>query len=147
MKRIKLQIPAEAENMELVRLTLYGIASKMGFSYEEIEDMKVAVGEACNNAILHAYPEQEAAGVIDLEFQTDTNYMTILVKDHGPSFELQDSYKDAAMLGGQSISELKVGGLGIYLMQALMDEVEVQTGAGTEVRMTKYREAREPQGN
>ena len=48
-------VTAAAEYVELVRLALYGIASKMGFNFEEIEDMKVALSEACNNAVLHAY--------------------------------------------------------------------------------------------
>lgn len=54
-RTVTLTLPAEAEYIDLVRLTLYGISSRMGFSYEEIEDMKVAVSEACNNVVVHAY--------------------------------------------------------------------------------------------
>ncbi len=67
MNNIRLQIPAQADYLDVVRLCLYGIASKVGFTYEEIEDMKVAVAEACNNAVLHAYPDKND-GVIDIHF-------------------------------------------------------------------------------
>ena len=52
---VSLTIPAKAEYLQIVRLALFGVASGSGFSFEEIEDMKVAVAEACNNAIIHAY--------------------------------------------------------------------------------------------
>ena len=63
-----LTVPAEPEYIDLVRLTLYGISSKLGFSYEEIEDMKVAVAEACNNAVVHAY-EPGRPGKMNVRFE------------------------------------------------------------------------------
>lgn len=57
---VTLTVPALPEYVDLVRLTLYGVASKMKFTFEDIEDMKVAVSEACNNAVLHAYGEPKA---------------------------------------------------------------------------------------
>ncbi|MDB4867327.1 MAG: rsbW, partial [Cohnella sp.] len=50
-RQVTLTVPAQAEYVDLIRLTLYGIASKMKYSFEEIEDMKVAVSEAVNNAV------------------------------------------------------------------------------------------------
>ena len=42
------------EFVRVVRLAVMGVASRMPFSYDDIEDIKLAVSEACNNAILHA---------------------------------------------------------------------------------------------
>lgn len=55
IQKVVLNLPATADFVDIVRLNLYGIAAKMGFSYEDIEDMKVAVSEACNNSVLYAY--------------------------------------------------------------------------------------------
>lgn len=63
-QRVTLKLPATADFVDIVRLNLYGIASKMGFSYEDIEDMKVAVSEACNNSVLYAYGEEN--GIVDV---------------------------------------------------------------------------------
>ncbi|MCZ8516231.1 anti-sigma B factor RsbW [Paenibacillus filicis] len=133
---VSLTVPAEAEFIDLVRLTLYGISSKLGFSYEEIEDMKVAVAEACNNVVVHAY-EPGAAGEMEVRFERVEGGLRIAVKDHGPSFDYEEKARRAGSLHDKSLNEINIGGLGIYLMQALMDEVEVRTQAGTEVLLTK----------
>lgn len=133
---VRLTVPAEAEFIDLVRLTLYGICSKLGFSYEEIEDMKVAVAEACNNAVVHAY-DPGRPGELEVRFERIEGGLRISVKDSGPSFDFAEKARQAEPLLGKSLDEVRVGGLGIYLMQALMDDVQVHTGEGTEVVMTK----------
>ncbi|OPH59392.1 anti-sigma B factor RsbW [Paenibacillus ferrarius] len=135
---IGLTIPAKAEYLDIVRLTLYGVATKAGFSFEDIEDMKVAVAEACNNAILHAYDDQ--IGTVEVQFEHSEGYLRISVKDEGNSFNYVQTDPDEATLHHKSISEATVGGLGLFLMQALMDDVQVRTnsGKGTEVILLKH---------
>ncbi len=136
-KSVGLEIPAEAEYIDVVRYTLYGIAANMGFSYEAIEDMKVAVSEAVNNAVLHAYEGSDAQKV-DVRFETFDQGMQIIVKDYGASFDADSASSRAKPVLEQDIQRVGAGGLGIYLMQALMDEVEVTSEDGTEVIMTKF---------
>ncbi|SEO50226.1 anti-sigma B factor RsbW [Paenibacillus sp. OV219] len=142
---ITLKVPAAAEYIDLVRLTLYGLAAKIGFSYEEIEDMKVAVSEACNNAVLHAYGDMRSRAVltgasvpqIEVRFVKKYDALSIIVKDEGSSFDAAAAAKLAQPVDGQTIDELQAGGLGLYLMQALMDDVIVSSEMGTEVVLTK----------
>lgn len=136
---IRLQIPSHADYIDIVRVCLYGVASKLNFSYEDIEDMKVAVSEACTNAVLHGGSGKEGGSLIDITFQPSVTGITIIVKNEGPPFEHSESSTAGPPLQGIDISELPVGGLGIYLMEALMDEVSVKSGGcGTEVILTKY---------
>jgi len=137
-KRIFLSLPAEAECIDIARLTLYGISSQMGFSYEDIEDMKVAVAEACNNVVLHAYQEVEQ-GTIDLEFIAGDAELTITVSDSGASFPYDQAAHAGIPYEGKSLEDISAGGLGIYLMQALMDRVEMEQESGSKVVLTKYR--------
>ncbi|WP_274649094.1 anti-sigma B factor RsbW [Paenibacillus humicola] len=143
---VTLQVPASAEYIDLVRLTLYGLAVKIGFSYEEIEDMKVAVSEACNNAVLYAYGDPlqgeavqapQSAPFIEIRFVKRTDALSIIVKDDGRSFDAAEAARKAQSLHGKTVDELEAGGLGLYLMQALMDQVEVKSEDGTEVVLTK----------
>jgi serine/threonine-protein kinase RsbW len=131
-------VPAKAEYLDILRLTLYGFATKLGFSFEEIEDMKVAVAEACNNAILHAYGEDES-GTIELRLESGGDRLIISVRDHGQSFSYSEEANQAIALDQNDISEVSVGGLGLFLMEALMDDVQVTTesGSGTEIVLTK----------
>jgi len=136
VQRVTLNLPASAEYVDIVRLNLYGIASKMGFSYEEIEDMKVAVSEACNNSVLYAYSQE--GGMVEVLFQVTSDSLSITVRDEGESFDSVGAVGDRT-LHDKDLSEVQIGGLGFYLMEALMDEVSVtnQAGKGTEVTLTK----------
>jgi serine/threonine-protein kinase RsbW len=137
VQRVVLQLPASAEYVDIVRLNLYGIASKMGFTYEDIEDMKVAVSEACNNSVLYAYGQEH--GVVDVIFEVGSSALSITVKDEGESFDGLDSSGERMTLHDKELNDVQVGGLGFYLMQALMDDVSVvsESGKGTVVTLTK----------
>lgn len=134
---IKLRIPAEAEYLDIVRAALYAIAAKCGFPYEDIEDMKVAITEACSNAILHAYKGNDDRGEVDVEFLTAPDGLCITVRDYGGSHFVSSPSVPAAGLHGTPISEAPVGGLGLFMMKALMDDVKVKVDNGTEVVLTK----------
>ncbi|MGZ9583905.1 anti-sigma B factor RsbW [Paenibacillus marinisediminis] len=136
-REVKLTIPAQAEYVDLVRLTLYGLATKIGFNYEDIEDMKVAISEACNNAVLYAYGND--GGTVEIVFEAGERELGMVVRDHGVSFHAEMKAKDPEAWHDKPLEDVQAGGLGFYLMQALMDEVEVVSleGRGTEVRMRK----------
>lgn len=135
-KCVTLTVPALAEYIDVVRLTLYGVGSQMGFSFEQIEDMKVAVSEACNNAVLHAYDEGQH-GEIDIRFMIGGEGLSICIHDKGRSFEVEEMRDKASSLHNKRLEEIDAGGLGLFLMEALMDRVEIRRKSGTEVILTK----------
>lgn len=61
----------------------------MGFSYDAIEDLKVAISEAVTNAVEHAYEEKES-GEITVGFGLYEDRMEIMVADRGGSFDLEE---------------------------------------------------------
>ncbi len=131
---LQLSIPNDAKWLTVVRLAVSGVASRLGASYEEVDDIKVAVSEACTNAIDHAFPSQEKGqGVICIRCHPGEAEMRIDVEDGGCGFDLQ-----TAEVVDESAPE-KRGGLGLFLIQKLMDETEVvsQPGGGTRVTMVK----------
>lgn len=136
-QKVILNLPATAEFVDVVRLNLYGIASKMGFSYEDIEDMKVAVSEACNNSVLYAYGQND--GHIDVTFEIGEETLSITVEDEGESFESVRGIGEDSTLHDKDLNDVQIGGLGFYLMQALMDNVSIENvaGQGTRVVMSK----------
>ncbi len=137
VQKVVISLPATAEYVDIVRLNLYGVASKMGFSYEEIEDMKVAISEACNNSVLYAY--KESNGLMEVTFETVGDALSITVRDEGESFDSWGMAGQRQGLHNKELNEAQIGGLGFYLMQALMDEVSVENeaGKGTKVVMTR----------
>ncbi len=129
---IRLSIPNKPEYVGVARLTVAAIASRVGFDIEKIEDMKIAVSEACNNAITHGCKSCNE-GEYNINFVLTGEKITISVYDKGEGCELKNIKKP-------DFSKLKEGGLGIFIIKSLMDDVEVKSekGKGTMIRMIKY---------
>jgi serine/threonine-protein kinase RsbW len=122
----QLKVKSRTENLTKIRDFIYNNASVVGFSDEAIDNIILAVDEACTNIIKHAYnlsPEGEI--IIKLKF----NGKSLLVEltDYGISFE-PDTIPDPDLQ--KYYQQHKVGGLGMYLMKTLMDEVKYITIPG-----------------
>ncbi|MFJ7726066.1 anti-sigma B factor RsbW [Neobacillus sp. NPDC097160] len=139
MDYIEMKIPAKPEYVGVIRLTLSGIASRMGYTYEEIEDMKIAVSEACTNAVQHAYHKDEGGEVI-IGFGIYQDKLEIVVADSGKSFNfLRIKEELGPYTESSTVDQLSEGGLGLYLIETLMDEVRVLNHSGVTVFMVKNR--------
>ncbi|MBC1475490.1 anti-sigma B factor RsbW [Listeria grandensis] len=145
--KIELKIPAKPEFVSLGRLTVSGIASRSGFSFEAIEDLKIAISEAITNSVKHAFSEDDS-GEIQITFCVYEDKLEVRVADEGKSF---DAEKRKAEIGpyeeNTDADMLRVGGLGLFLIEALMDDVELQYDDGVSVVMTKYIEEKQVEGN
>lgn len=136
---VEMRIPAKAEYVGVVRLTVSGIASRMGFSYDDIEDLKIAISEAITNTVEHAYNDK-VIGEVHIGFGIYDNRLEIMVSDHGESFKFEDiEEKIGPYESLESIMTLREGGFGLFLIDALMDKVEINNDYGVLVLMTKYK--------
>lgn len=135
-KEYQLKLPSQTDNLELIRNFVAGIAKKVGFDDNDVNKIELAIDEACTNVIKHAYQHNEKQD-IDIAIKIDYQKMVIVVTDRGKSFQM----KDVDLPDMKSyLAELRVGGLGIYLMKTLMDEVDYKTepDGQNKVRMVKY---------
>jgi serine/threonine-protein kinase RsbW len=127
---VTVTIPAHSEYVRVVRLAVTGVASRMKFSFEQVEDIKLAVSEACNNAILHAVPAQ--AGVqsafVSVQMVSRPDRLEITVADQGHVPPPGLSLAPRASAPAASLEDLPEGGLGLLLIQSLMDEVAQHSG-------------------
>lgn len=136
---IQLTLPNQAEYLGVARLAVSGVANRMGFSYDEIEDIKLAVGEACTNAVKHAYKEAGKPGSIHIQCHVYEDRLMIEVSDQGIGFESElIPEKLTPIYAGKCLEDLDEGGLGLYLIHTLMDQVEIRSESGVVVSMTKY---------
>ncbi|MDR6227565.1 anti-sigma B factor RsbW [Desmospora profundinema] len=135
--RIELAIPAKAQYVGVVRLTVSGIANRMGFDYDEIEDMKLAVAEACTNAVDHAYSGK--AGNIVIQFRIYRDRLEVMVKDEGNSFDIDCVKRRSGPIDSRlPLTAMRERGLGLHLMETLMDRVEINGSQGVVVTLTKF---------
>lgn len=135
---IEIKVPAKAQYVGVARLTISGLASRLGFSYDDIEDLKIAASEAVTNAVQHAYQDEESGEVI-VGCALFEDKIEIMIADHGQSFDFEETKKLVGPYNDQEEGQfLREGGLGLYLMETLMDEVKVYHEEGVTVFMTKY---------
>ena len=135
-QRYKLKIPSITENLQMIREFVLKIAAKAGFNEETQEQIALAVDEACTNVIKHAH-HHDARRLMDIQIQTDANKMKITITDKGRGFDIT-RLKDPDV--EKFIKESRHGGLGIYLIKTLMDEVDYdfKPGVKNQVQLTKY---------
>ncbi len=130
----KLKIPADESYLSEVRDFVTEIARSVGFDTKDISSIKLAVDEGCTNIIRHAYRDVEK-GVIEVLAVVKQKALSIVLIDHGKGFD----FKKASDPNLQTYMKIgKKGGLGIFLMKKLMDEVEYHiTNRGNELWLTK----------
>lgn len=134
---IEMKVPAKAQYIGVARLAISGLASRLGFTFDEIEDLKIASSEAVTNAVQHAYEDEEGEVIIGCALFEDK--IEIMIADHGKSFDFEETKKQVGPYNEtEEVKFLREGGLGLYLMETLMDEVKVHHKEGVTIFMTKY---------
>ncbi|HEY7398996.1 MAG TPA: ATP-binding protein [Gaiellaceae bacterium] len=132
-RTVRLTIPAKAEFIGLGRLALSGLArlDDSPLPDEVVADLKLALTEACTNAVRHAYDGGE--GLVEIVYERYPDRFVIEVADDGEGFDLEP----ARTLAGDD--ELVEGGLGIAIIRALADELELsgREQGGARLRFVK----------
>jgi serine/threonine-protein kinase RsbW len=125
---VELRIPSKAEWVAVARLAVAAVANRLNFSIEDIEDVKLAVAEACTNCIQHAHGSDQ----IEITCETEPHSLTVRVRDYGRGTRPE-------AIRSRPVEEPRVGGLGVFLIRSLMDSVEydVHPERGTNLVMTK----------
>jgi serine/threonine-protein kinase RsbW len=128
---VRLTIPARAEYITLCRLALTGIGRLRSLSDELLADLKLALTEAASNSVRHAYGDQNV-GVVEISYELLPDRLVIEVTDEGEGFDPADAQG--------SPDELSEGGLGIAIIRAIADEVQIGAqadGKGSRLRFEK----------
>ncbi|GEK29837.1 MAG: anti-sigma B factor RsbW [Kurthia sp.] len=135
----EMRIPSKTQYVGVARLAISGLANRIGFSYDEIEDIKIASSEAITNAIQHAYPEEGEKGEVVVGCAIYEDKIEIMIADYGKSFDFEHISKKVGPYDENTNAEfIREGGLGLFLIESLMDEVKVLNDNGVTVFMTKY---------
>lgn len=113
---------SKTENLEIIRNFVYENSTKFGFNSYKAEELVLAVDEACTNLIKHAYKYNDENTII-VELKSDSNNFIVNIIDYSPSFDPRNvSNPDLVKYR----EECKKGGLGIFIMKSLVDNIDYQ---------------------
>lgn len=123
-------VPSE---LRRIRATLRHVLAEVDCDKGVIDDLVLAVDEACQNVIRHAYRGQPG-GEIRVVLSHRTDQLVVMLSDDAPASPVD------ALSRGRDLDELAPGGLGTHFMRAVMDEVSLLSspcGRGNCLRMVK----------
>ena len=130
----KITVQASTGHLSEVRDFVARHAAAYGFNDKEVADIRLAVDEAYTNIIKHAYKNKLKKSV-DIELGYDDTEFWISLMDTGQAFDPGNYQKPDIR---QKIKEKKRGGVGVYLIRKLMDEVEYRSQDSiNSIRMSK----------
>jgi len=119
---VELRFPARPHCMAMVRPSIRSAARYCGFSELATHEIVLAVSEACQNVILHAYAGYETGDIV-LGIRRRADAIVLRVTDFAPSI-------DAAGVKPRDLEDLKPGGLGTHFIRELMDSADFLPGPG-----------------
>jgi serine/threonine-protein kinase RsbW len=121
-------LPLEAETVALIRTVVTDALNSLGVTQDCVDDIRLALSEACTNVIDHATADDE----YEVRVEVDDRECVVSVKDAGAGF-------DASAVAATAPGDVSSRGRGIAIMRALMDRVDFHSEpeSGTTVRLVK----------
>jgi serine/threonine-protein kinase RsbW len=118
-----LRLPAQPDSLAVVRQAITGVAEVLGITDDRLDDLKVAVTEACTNVVLHAF--QDDGGAMEVRAEQSGDHLVVTVLDEGSGIVPRAERTSPGL------------GLGLQMIAALADDVSITAndGGGTAVRM------------
>ena len=118
----ELKLKNQVGELERVNRFIEEIADELGLSIELRMDLNLVIEEMVSNVIFYAYPK-DVEGEIELEAEYDGNELCFVLSDSGKEFDptqKEDANPDI------NPTEREIGGMGIYIVKNIMNEVSYQ---------------------
>ena len=132
-ENIQLSIPSHPKYLQLVRGVIEKITEIIGFSGDDSGHITLAVDEACSNIIKHSYMD-DPGKKIDIAIKAHGKELKIHITDYGKQCDIR-------LMQSRDINDIRPGGLGIYIINTVMDSVEYDCSSPgkNQIRMVKRR--------
>ena len=119
---LRITFPSRPGELKRVREAVAGALDRVRCATAMARDLVLAIDEACQNVIRHAYGN-DPDGEITLEIRRDDENLIVLLRDFAATI-------DPEKVRPRDLDQLRPGGLGTHLMQEIMDDVEFVPPSG-----------------
>jgi len=132
-----LTLPADIGTLGQLSATIRECANRSGLGQDKTGDLELIAEEVLTNIVNHAYTEQK--GTVEIDFKTGTpGELTVEFSDEGPAFDVL-AVPDPEL--SANIAERSIGGLGVFLVKQLADDVAYRRGNGRNILTVTVRRA------
>ena len=139
MERVLVNIPSNPVFERIVRASADELGQAIGLPPERVEDLKLAVSEAVNNAIDHGN-RREAAKLVEVIFALDPDKLEVHIRDEGEGTDTDRVDFSRKIVEEQNLDSGMHRGFGMYLISALVDDYEISSSQnGTIMTLRLYR--------
>jgi len=131
-EKIEIKIPGRPKFLKIIRSAVNHVCERIGFSQDEVNNITLAVDEACSNIIKHAY-----CGSTDDFIETTINIyddrLEVLLRDFGKK-------ANPKKIKPRELDDVRPGGLGVHLIKSVMDVVNYDNNVekGNLLQLVKY---------
>lgn len=128
----QLNLPGRAQSLIMVRRAVEAAATACGFAKEQTQDIVLAVDEACQNVVRHAYDGQ-GAGDIVVDLRREKGEFLVLIRDFAVTVDLEQ-------IKSRDLDDVRPGGLGVHFIREIMDDMDYlqsPDGQGNLLRLKK----------
>ena len=119
---MEIRFPARPDRMAMVRKSVRGVALDCGFDDFAVQEIVLAIAEACQNVMRHGYTEREIGDIV-VSLSRTAERLIIRVTDFAPTI-------NPAQIQSRDLSDIRPGGLGVHFISELMETVEYMPGPG-----------------
>ncbi len=130
---VVITIPSHPKYLSMVRAATVNMGKLYGMEDIAIEDVKLAVDEACSNVIKHAYRGDTSKKIV-IKYKIMQNGFAVVIEDSGIKAHLES-------IKGRSLDDVRPGGLGIHLIKRVFDvfKFDEKKKKGNRLVLIKYR--------
>ncbi len=129
---LQLRFPARASELKRTRDAIREAVEGCGCSAKSTGDIVLAIDEACQNIIRHAY-RGDSDNVIEIEIEHRGDRLVFSLADQAPAI-------DPSLIKPRNLDDIRPGGLGTHFIRRVMDEVEFlkpASGSGNLLKMVR----------
>jgi anti-sigma regulatory factor (Ser/Thr protein kinase) len=110
---VGITIPSNPKYLSVVRQTTHAVGKLYGIPETDLEDMKLAIDEACSNVIKHAYGGDTAKKIV-VKYSIMKKQFKVIIEDSGLKARIE-------YMQGRSLNDVRPGGLGIHFIRRVFD--------------------------
>jgi len=134
-KLARIHILSNTEMLKPLRQFVCELKEKISCTQKNIEDLRVALNEACMNVIQHAYKNRNDEEIV-IEFWVNKNTIEIKVIDSADAVDIES-------IKSRALDDVRPGGLGVHFIHQVMDSVEYKNNTNGKGNVLVMRKALE----